>query len=409
MYGELEEVLKYISQKIDEIEAIRLYRELATLYEQARNEPNPEVTNNLKTKIDEIMEAQKKIEPQNWDTVKMKAFEKLGALKLLGVDGADNFIAELESFSNDPHGVSELCTRYANDIESLKKRIEQAIGNLEPLFSDKEELPKGRRRVEIVFDKNVAVEKFGDMATQTREWDLILKSLKFTVPNSPDDGRIWKIYKSSPTTFIFIIPTEQAFSMLSIVAEALSIIASFLTIKLLLSQTRQAPLPIEAKEGIATIIAEAERKQLDEKIGESVDGLVKDSNLSGTEKNLAKTSFSYILKKVYNFFVGGGTVNPLDSVKDQKENNRTQGFSLKYQQTVQTLKTKKETLLLAEFTTEEKKEIKGVTVDKHKEKIRKTSKTKSRKGKKLESLKQKEKIAVKTIPEGEAKSEEPGK
>lgn len=369
MYGELEEVLRHIPQKIEETEIITLYRELATLYEQARNEPNAETTTNIQKKIEEVIDAQVKIQPQNWDSVKMKAFEKLGAMELLGIDGSDSFVKELGSYSNDPHGVSELCNRWAADIENLKKRVEQAVNSLESLFADEESLPKGKRRIEIVFDKDVAVDRFGDMATQAREWDLILKTLKLTVPNSPGDGQVWRIYKINPTTIIFIIPVEQASSMLSIVADALGIIASLLTLKLLMSQTQRTPLPAEEKEGISTLIQDAEKKQLAQAIDESVEGLVKDSGLTGTERNVAKTSFTYILKRVYNFFAEGGTVNPLDSVKDQKENKRIENFSLKFQEIVHTLKTKKETLLLAEFSPKEKKELKEVVKVKSTDKL----------------------------------------
>lgn len=363
MYGELEEVLKYISQKIDETEIARLYRELSTLYEQARNSPSAEITDNIQVKVDEITNSQTKIQPINWDTMKMKAFDKLGASKILGLAGSENFAKELESFSNDPHGVSELCTRYANDIETLRKRITEGLNNFEPLFEDKESLPKGMRRIEVVFDKNVSMDKFSDMATQAKEWDLILKVLKNTVPSSTEDGKFWRIYKSSPTTIIFYVSIDQGFSMLSIIDVVLSIIASLLTIKMYKIQTQQSQLPPESKEKISQIIDEEERKKLEQEIENGVDELVKKSELSGTQRNVAKTSFTYIVKKTYNFFVEGGTINPLDSMRDQKDATKSNNFTLKYKDVVNKIHSKKEQLLLVEFTTQETKKIDEVVDD----------------------------------------------
>ena len=74
MYSELEFVLRYISKQIEEQSLIELHNQLADLYEQALSAPSEEVSTNIADLQEKIKNAQAKVHPIDWDTIKLKIF-----------------------------------------------------------------------------------------------------------------------------------------------------------------------------------------------------------------------------------------------------------------------------------------------------------------------------------------------
>lgn len=358
MYSELKEVLEYIPLKVDESGVVALHRELAGLYENARNSPSPEVTEQISNCLSRLENAQESLEPQGWDSTKIKIFEKIGASKILGNVGLHNLEEEIDQLSNDPHGVSEILNRYATEIEALRQKLQQAIDSLSLLFSDETPFPEGMKRVELVFDKKVSVENFGDMVTQASEWDKILKSLKNTIAEPSEDGHFWRIYKASPTVIVFFLPIPQAISMIEIVKNVLEIVVALLVIRSYQKSSESSPLDENGKSKILDIIKEFEKKKLDEEINKKVKVLVRGANLSGTQKAVAKVSFTHIVKKIYNFFVEGGTVNPIDKIKEDETPEQIEEYRLNFEKVEKNLKLEpSKQLLLAEFSKTEEEEF----------------------------------------------------
>ncbi|MCX6704636.1 MAG: hypothetical protein NTZ07_04320, partial [Candidatus Woesebacteria bacterium] len=373
MYGELEEVLTYIPQKIDEYGLVALYRELAALYDKARNEPSSEVTNQMQDLLKRIDVDQNKIEPNDWGLIKLKIFENTGAPNLIGKKGFQNLKDEISSLTNDPNGVKEILMKYATGIEELRNRMEQALNNLSPLFVSKNVVPESMRKIELVFENKVSVEDFGNLVDQSREWNLIIKNLKIMTGASDGDVKIYSISKSSPLVIVIFGVPVTIWVLAKIVKEVLDIIEKLMTIKKIKLEIKAAQLDIELKATTISSFEIAEEKKLNELIEEKIEIIMVKigKNLPLQQLNEAKNAARYSIKKVYNFTVSGGSVNLIDKVKDNENETYSQAqFFPVYQKTKELLETSKEPLLLAKFSPSEKssanKRVKNVEESKEK-------------------------------------------
>nr|MBP7119183.1 hypothetical protein [Candidatus Woesebacteria bacterium] len=356
MYDELNLVLNYIIDAIAENELVQRHNELAQLYETARTAPTPEVTAQILAKQKEIRTAQDEIEPQGWDTIRIKVFEQFGATSVLGKRGDARLQKELNQFSNDPHGASQTATRFSSEITAVQSRAQQAISGLGSLLEDPEKLPEGKQMVQLVFDEFVAIDEFDELVHQAHEWDVILKSLKHLLPEPDEEAHLYKIQKSSPVIIIVVAGVPLIFAILKITKEVLDIVEKLWTIRKLKAETKAAEFDGELKQKMIDNLTEAEEKKLDGLVEEKVKSIMDDyrPKLSDTQANQAETAVRYNIKKIYNFTVQGGAVNIIDDEVEEGEETLEQAeFAPTYAKNKELLKTNGETLLLAKFERKE--------------------------------------------------------
>ena len=364
MYEELETVLQYITSKIQEHDLIQIHEQLANLYERARSEPSEEVTSNISELKKKIENIQKKLEPRDWDNVRLKIFNKLGAQRVLGESGFKNLIKKMLQFSNDPHGTSQAIKEFSAQITKLKQNAENAMNSLESLFSEKETVKEGWNKIQIVFENNVSMDTFQDMIDQSREWNIILQNFQFLFTKPTEKSKLWRIYKASPTVFVIISPMEQTFAIGSIALVALGIVEKLYSIRTLKLEIKKTEMEKEATDKMIELTEFQEEKKLnnliDKEVKEIVTRYIPKSD-DTTKRNQAKVSTNYIIKKIYNFIVQGGNVNLVDGKVKYKnvEINQNQ-LNPTYHKLKQLLNENNTPLLLAKFTKEEKNKAQNI-------------------------------------------------
>jgi len=356
MYDELKFVLDYVVEEIDSYELVKLHKELSTFYEQTRTSPTPETTKNIVDKQSEIEEAQNEIEPQDWDVIKIRIFEQFGATGVLGNRGYARLVKELSQFTNDPSGASQTANRFSTEIAALKQRAESSISGLGELLGEAEELPEGKKRIQLVFDNLVSVNKLDDLEFQAGEWSVILDNFKQILPQAQEEPTIYKIYKSSPLV-ICIAASLPIIVIISKVAKyVLDVVQQLYDIQLTKQKIKESKIDITAKEKALEIYNQEEEKQLnklvDEKVKELMSGYKKE--LDKGQANVAENAAKYILKKIYNFTIQGGNVNLVDGDVEEGEIKIEQSqLAPTYELIRKQLKSNGELLKLAAFTQKE--------------------------------------------------------
>lgn len=374
MYEELKSVLDYIVSSIVDSELVELHKQLAQYYEQARTSPSAEVTENITATQKKIKSAQESTEPKDWDKIKLRNFEGFGATTVLGRSGYSRLVKELSQHSNDPHGASQVAERFSTEITSLKQRAEQAINSLGPLLAEPEELPKGKQKIQLVFEDMVAIEELESLKDQAREWDIILKTFRHMVPEPDGEAKLYKMYKSSPVVIVIIAGVPLIIAVLKITKEALDIVEKLWSIRKLKAEAKVAELDADIKQTMLDNLTQAEEKKLDELVEEKVKTVIDEyrDKLSKTQVEEAENAARYNLKKIYNFTVKGGAVNIVDGeVKDGNVKIEQSQFSPTYSKAKELLKSNEGALLLASFSKKEEQEAEDLAaqeVEKPKEK-----------------------------------------
>lgn len=383
MFEELGSVLRYISQKISELQLAELHSQLASFYEQAATAPSEEISTNITETTKRLEEAQHKVEPTGWDNIQRDIFAKFGASNLVGLGGIKSLKDEIGQFSNDPHGVSQIFSRFSTQISELKTRADQSTGNLEKLFTGGESVPAGMEKIQLVFEEKVAINKFDDLIHQAHDWDVILKTFKKMLPKPVQDPVVWKIHKGSPTIIVVAAPSEMTQIITLTVTAALSIVTSLLNIRLLKLQIQKAEMDSENTTKMLEIAEAQEEAKLEKLAEENSIKLASEAKI--VEKD-SITAGTVNIKQIYNFAVNGGSVKKVDNEEKQDEKSKIQQTEqeLTYQTLKELISGNNGQLLLAKVSPQEKKSVASILKTKrnkndsvHKKKAAKEKKPKA--------------------------------
>lgn len=361
MFKELEFVLKYISQQIETHQLIQLYRELAQLFELARSTPSEETTQNINNTKEKIRQTQESIQPRDWDVIKLRLFRDFGSEQYLGNEGYNILEEYLAQTANDPGGASQKSQTLASEIEALKQRAEQVLNGLESLFSKQtEETFEGKEKIQLVFDGKVSVENLDDLEAQAKDWDAILKMVRFLSPNGQEEAIVYRIYKSSPTIIVIVAAAPLVLALAKLVKDSLEIVEKLYQIRKAQLEIESLDLDIEIKQTTLDNLQRGEQKELDTLVSGKVAEYMKDykSKLKSEDLGTAENVVSINIKKIYNFTVSGGNVNLADGeIKVDNETIKQSEFSPIYEKVKGIIERKERPLLVANITEQEKKEV----------------------------------------------------
>lgn len=368
MFEELGSVLRYISQKISELQLVEFHNQLASFYEQAATAPSEEISTNITETTKRLEEAQREIEPVGWNNIQRDIFVKFGASDLIGLGGLRSLKSETGKFSNDPRGVSQVFSRFSSQISELKTKTDQSAGNLEKLFIEGEEVPDGMQKIQIVFEEKVAINKFDDLINQAHEWDVILKTFKMMLSKPPQDPVVWKIHKGSPTIIVVVAPSEMVQIITLTVTAALSIVASLLNFRMLKLQIQKTEMDNEITAKMLEMVQAQEETNLEKLAEENSTKLASEAKIVQKDSITAAT---VNIKKIYNFAINGGSVKKTDNEEVQDEAAKTQLVEqeLTFQKLKELISKDNGQLLLAKVSSQEEKSVANIIKSKATKKI----------------------------------------
>lgn len=376
MFNELRAVLNYITEQIAEHGLVDLHQQLVQFYAQARTAPSPEVTESINEVTTSINDVQKSIQPMDWDELKLKIYKDFGAPSVLGITGHKRLLLQLAQHTNDPNGASETIKTFSDEITQIKQRADQAIASLGSLLTTKEELPEGKKQVQLVFEDMVAIDSLGNLIEQAKEWDLILKTFRHMIPEPDAEAELYGISKYSPTIFELAAGAHLIWAVLRITREALDITEKLYSIRKARVEIKVLEMDAVLKDNAIKALNEGEEKELKKLVAEKTKSYLAEikSVMSKPQLAAAEPATNYTLKKIYNFTVQGGNVNVVDGEIEHKDKVIEQSKLVPtYKKIKELISGDGEVLKLASFEKGEEKEAKK-TVKKEPKKVEMTAK-----------------------------------
>lgn len=331
MYPELKKVLQYIVDKISAQKLPELYSQLAQDYEKVASSSTPELEEAIKTNSKVIEEIQKTIEPLGFDLLSLHTFQKLDENDVLGADAINRFTAELSQISNNPRAASTAIQNMANQLTKLRDTSKATIENLNNLWGEATPIEAGYVELQVVFDDQVAIKNFKTMREQADFWNEMLLLANQALGDGSVDHQIVALYKINPSGVTFKTKLVYASLILPIVSSSLDIANNLLGFKQTEKTIIVLPISEEKRAAYCDQLKSDEQEALTNKIEEETTKIidqVHDILPAGEEaKHESESDTRIMIKKMYNFTLGGGAV----SVVNVSEEDKTKIYEPSYQ------------------------------------------------------------------------------
>lgn len=160
----------------------------------------PELQQELKGYKEQIVAAHNKLEPSGWSFSQLHIYETFGAKGVVGLEGTAAFDKALtENAANTPGAVTAL-KALQTQITKLQTDTNNVLNSLGGLAKE-DVVPNGQEVVQIVFDKDVAINDFNDLAKLSEEWKQIIRAYCLLVGEQPENIKIIASNKTNPYSF----------------------------------------------------------------------------------------------------------------------------------------------------------------------------------------------------------------
>lgn len=355
MLSDLIFVLKHIKAIIDEYGLPNLYAQYVSVLQQIVSSSTPELQQQLKEYKEKIKEAHEKLEPVGWTHNQLKYFKLFGASSVLGKEGWDKFLQALADNSANTPGAVEQINVLNREITQLHTNANNILTSLGAVATELE-IEEGKSVVQIVFDDEVSIDTFIDMAKQSDEWKDIIRAFSLFAKEAPENTKIIASSKGSPYMVWLLTARLVGETICATIKPFIGLYKEVLELKEHALKLESMKADIDDKKfGLFEKIDEYERKR----IGEIVEGIGEirtNGHLTPEEKNEAMNALRVSGPKLYEFITKGGKV---DVSKKDGDRKAFSNFQLEpaYQET-EKLEAKVQKLLADKKKAEEKKEEK---------------------------------------------------
>ena len=197
--NQLIEVVNYINSVIDNYGLNNLYQNLINYLNQARQNPNDGITENIIVTRQSIYDAHKEIEPIRWNFFKRKLFNDFGAQDLLGNSAINSIENIFRQYQADPNGAANGIQNILKETTQLKKRVSQLLDGLGPLADEREyeEIQENEAILQLYFDEEASVETINDLENYSGIWKKIIHSFLRLSKDNVEDAKILSIEQGS--------------------------------------------------------------------------------------------------------------------------------------------------------------------------------------------------------------------
>lgn len=355
MLSDLIFVLKHIKAIIDEYGLPSLYAQYVSVLSQIASSSTPELQQQLKDYREKIKEAHEKLEPVGWTHNQLKYFKQFGASSVLGKEGWEKFLQALADNSANTPGAVEQINILNKEITQLHTNANNILTSLGTVATELE-IEEGKSVVQIVFDDEVAIDTFIDMAKQSDEWKDIIRAFSMFAKEAPENTKIIASSKGSPYMVWLLTARVVGETICATIKPFIELYKEVLSAKEKALTLEDMKIGIDGKKfELFETIEAYERKRIMEII-ESIGEIRANGHLTEEEKNEAMNALRKAGPKLYDFITKGGKV---DVSKKDGDRKAFSNFQLEpaYQET-EKLEVKVQKLLAARKKAEEKKEEK---------------------------------------------------
>src|SRR3990167_7944382 len=198
MLFELVWVLQHIKTVIEASQLQELYTSFVNTLQQISSASTPDLQNQLKEYKEKIKSAHEQFAVQNLTHSQRRITDGLGASVVLGQKGFDRFLTALSDNSANTPGATEEINKLKHETDRLLANATNTLSGLGSLVEQQIEIEKDQAIIQLVFDKEVSVDTFVDLATQAREWKDIIHAYSLFADEAPEKTKIIATSKGSP-------------------------------------------------------------------------------------------------------------------------------------------------------------------------------------------------------------------
>ncbi|HSW48198.1 MAG TPA: hypothetical protein VLG67_03910 [Candidatus Saccharimonadales bacterium] len=364
-------VLRHIKAIIDEYGLPTLYAQFVSTLQQIASTSTPELQEALKDSKEKIKKAHEKLEPIGWTDTQVKYFMQFGASNVLGKEGWNKFQLALTDNSANTPGAVEQINLLTTEITQLHTNANNILTSLGTIANELE-IEEGKSVVQIVFDEEVSIDTFIDMAKQSDEWTDIIRAFSMFAKEAPENTKIIASSKGSPYMVWLLTARVVGETICATIKPFIELYKEVLTAKEKALTLEDMKIGIDGKKfELFKMIEEHERKRIMEVL-ESVGEIKANDHLSEVDKNDALAALRNAGPKLYDFITKGGKVDVSKKDGDHKAFSNFQ-LETSYQE-ADKLKARVQKLLTARKDTKKAEEEKENQASKRRDKIEKEGK-----------------------------------
>lgn len=323
MLHELVWVLQHIKEVIEASQLQELYASFVNTLQQISSASTPDLQNQLKEYKEKIKNAHEKFAVQNLTHSQRKIADGLGASVILGQKGFDRFLTSLSDNSANTPGAIEEINKLKQETDRLLASATNTLSGLGSLAEQQIEIEKDQVIIQLVFDKEVAVDTFVDLATQAREWKDIIRAYSLFADEAPEKTKIIATSKGSPYEVWLVTTKFIGETICATVKPFIELYKDILAAKEHALVLEDMKVGVDGKKfELFKVIDEYQRKRVTE-IVESVSKINSNKKLADAQRNEAINALGNAGPRLYEFITKGGKVDVSKNEKAQPgESNR---------------------------------------------------------------------------------------
>jgi len=323
MLFELVWVLQHIKTVIEASQLQELYTSFVNTLQQISSASTPDLQNQLKEYKEKIKSAHEQFAVQNLTHSQRRITDGLGASVVLGQKGFDRFLTALSDNSANTPGATEEINKLKHETDRLLANATNTLSGLGSLVEQQIEIEKDQAIIQLVFDKEVSVDTFVDLATQAREWKDIIHAYSLFADEAPEKTKIIATSKGSPYEVWLVTTKFIGETICATVKPFVELYKSILAAKEHALVLEEMKVGVDGKKfELFKVIDEYQRKRITE-IVESVGKINGNKKLADAQKNEAINALGNTGPRLYEFITKGGKVDVSKNEKAQPgESNR---------------------------------------------------------------------------------------